>query len=38
MLDANITGQREVQGAKLVGHIEDMNEVIKSAENKVYLK
>lgn len=38
MLDANITAQREMQGAKLVGHIEDLNEVIKSPENKIYLK
>ena len=37
MLDKNIISQREMQKARLVGAIEDLNEVIKSEENKISL-
>lgn len=37
-LDANITVQREEQATRIVGMLEDVNEVIKEPKNKIYLR
>ena len=37
MLDENISERRKMQGARLVSAVEDLNEVVKSVENKIYM-
>jgi len=37
-LDANITAQREEWASRLMGMVEDVNEVIKNPKNKIYLR
>jgi hypothetical protein len=38
LLDANITAQREEWASRLIGMVEDINEVIKNPKNKLYLR
>lgn len=37
-LDNNITNQRSEQASRLMGMVEDVNEVIKEPRNKIYLR
>jgi hypothetical protein len=37
-LDSNISMQRDEWGSKVIGTVEDMNEVIKDSKNKIYLR
>ena len=37
-LDANISVQRDEQGSRLMGMVEDLNELIKDSKDKVYLR
>lgn len=37
-LEGNISMQRDEQGSRVIGMLEDVNEVIKDPKNKIYLR